>query len=151
MPPPPKPEVPAVSAEALARLSLPADPEHLEALLEFVNGQAQAAGLEPHDLYRVDLAAEEVLTNIVKYAYPQGGGQVRVDCGVAGQSFVMEFRDQGQPFDPLAAAAPDLAEDLRQRPVGGLGIHLVRQVMDQVSYQRQGDTNLLRLAKTIAA
>jgi anti-sigma regulatory factor (Ser/Thr protein kinase) len=140
-----------MAAETLARLSLPADMDHLLVLMDFVNSQAQAAGLDPQSLFRVDLAAEEVLTNIIKYAYPQGEGLVEVACGVQGQNFVMEFMDQGQPFDPLAADEPELSDDLNERPVGGLGIHLVRQVMEQVSYQRQGQTNLLRVAKAMEA
>ncbi|MFH1035694.1 MAG: ATP-binding protein [Pseudomonadota bacterium] len=141
-----------MAAEELARLSLPADHDHLVALMEFVGGQAQAAGLDPQTLFRVDLAAEEILTNIIKYAYPQGEeGMVEVACGVRGGSFVMEFRDQGRPFDPLAVDEPELSEDLRLRPVGGLGIHLVRQVMERVSYHRQGQTNLLKVAKALPA
>jgi anti-sigma regulatory factor (Ser/Thr protein kinase) len=140
-----------MATEALARISQPADMDHLEALMNFIGGHAQASGLDPQSLYRVDLAAEEVLTNIIKYAYPEGQGLVEVACGVEDQSFVMEFRDQGQPFDPLAAEEPELSEDLHLRAVGGLGIHLVRQVMDQVSYHRQDQTNLLRIAKIIGA
>jgi serine/threonine-protein kinase RsbW len=138
-------------AEELARLRLPAGMEHLADLMAFVTSQAQDAGLDQQALFRVDLAAEEVLTNIIKYAYPQDAGLVEVACGVREGSFVMEFRDQGRPFDPLAAGEPVLSENLHERPVGGLGIHLVRQVMDQVSYERQGQTNLLRLAKVLAA
>lgn len=138
-----------MAAEPLARMEQPADMDHLGALMDFVTAQAQAAGLGPQDLYRVDLAAEEILTNVIKYAYPDGAGRVAVACGRQGPDFVMEFRDQGVPFDPLAAGDPPLSEDILERPVGGLGIHLVRQVMDQVAYQRQDQTNLLRLAKTI--
>ena len=138
-----------MAAERLARLRLPADMDHLVQLMDFVNRKAQEAGLDPQSLFRVALAAEEILTNIVKYAYPQGGGRVEVACGLEGQSFVMEFRDQGSPFDPLAAGDPPLSQDIHERPVGGLGIHLVRQVMDQVSYQRQDQTNLLRVAKAV--
>lgn len=138
-----------MSSEPLARLSLPADLDHLAELMDFVNRQAQASGLAPQDLYRVDLAAEEVLTNIIKYAYAQGGGAVEVACGRQAGQFILEFSDQGQPFDPLGQADPDLGGELEARPVGGLGIHLVRQVMDQVSYQRQGRTNLLCLAKNL--
>ena len=61
----------------------------------------------PRIPHRVDLAAEEALTNIIKYAYPQGGGSLEVACGRQGQDFVMEFRNQGQPFDPLAAEGPE--------------------------------------------
>lgn len=138
-----------MAAEPLTRLDLPADMDHLTALMDFVTAQAQAAGLGPQDLYRVDLAAEEILTNIIKYAYPDGGGRVEVACGMQGPSFVMEFSDQGTPFDPLSAGDPLLSEDIEERPVGGLGIHLVRQVMDQVAYQRQDQTNLLKVAKAV--
>lgn len=140
-----------MAAEPLARLDLPADMDHLTALMDFVTAQAQAAGLGPQDLYRVDLAAEEILTNVIKYAYPHGGGRVEVACGLQGSAFVMEFRDQGTPFDPLSAGDPPLSEDIHERPVGGLGIHLVRQVMDQVAYQRQDQTNLLTVAKTVTS
>ncbi len=137
--------------EALPRLRRPADMDHLAPLMEFVGGHAQAAGLDAQGCYRVDLAAEEVLTNIIKYAYGPAGGEVEVACGRVGADFVMEFRDQGQPFDPLEADEPTLSDSMEDRPVGGLGIHLVRQVMDRATYQRLGDTNLLRLEKEITA
>lgn len=136
-----------MAAKPLSSLRLPANDANLPRLMDFVNHEAQAAGLSPQDLYRVELAAEEVLTNIIKYAYPQGAGLVEVACGWSEGSFRMQFRDQGVPFDPLAADHPTVEAALNERQVGGLGIHLVRQIMDQVTYQRQGDDNLLILAK----
>ena len=137
-----------MAAKPPSCLRLPASDANLPRLMEFVNHEAQAAGLSPQDLYRVELAAEEVLTNIIKYAYPQGQtGSVEVACGLGEGRFWMEFRDQGTPFDPVNADKPTVEAALAERPVGGLGIHLVRQIMDQVTYQRQGGDNLLTLSK----
>lgn len=133
---------------ALVRRSAAASNEELPAMMEFVIDQARAAGLSDHHLFQVELAAEEILTNIIKYAYPDGGGDMEVSCGPTPRGFWMEFSDQGPPFNPLAVAEPALDDPVTERQVGGLGLFLVRRFMDEVEYARQGGRNHLRMLKS---
>jgi anti-sigma regulatory factor (Ser/Thr protein kinase) len=94
---------------------------------------------------QLELAVEEAVVNICLYAYevPPGELLVRIDPGE--KSFIVELVDEGIPFDPLAVNEPDLRAAVEERAVGGLGIFLVRRVMDEVAYHREGSRNVLRL------
>jgi anti-sigma regulatory factor (Ser/Thr protein kinase) len=94
------------------------------------------------------LVAEEVVTNVAKYAYAPGAAAGMELIVSTGDDLVsLEFRDQGRPFDPLAQPPPDLEAPLLERPVGGLGLTLVRALVEDVRYAREGGTNVLRLVK----
>ncbi len=93
----------------------------------------------------IDLAVEEVLTNITHYAYPEGSGEIELCCGTDGRQLFIEFTDWGIPFDVSARPDPELSPDVAQREVGGLGIYLVKQSMDDVAYRRELDRNVLTL------
>ena len=96
-------------------------------------------------LFGLELAAEEALVNVVSYAYPQGPGQVSVECRSEDGVFHMEIRDQGQPFDPTLGVAPDLSQGVEERGEGGLGIFFIKRFMDKMAYRRDGDSNVLAL------
>ena len=104
----------------------------------------QAHGIEAARMGEAELIAEELLTNAARAA---GGKAVRasVQCTLTRDQIALEFRDDGAPFDPLARAAPALADDITDRPVGGLGIHLVRELAHRVHYTRAGDENVLEV------
>lgn len=90
------------------------------------------------------LVLEEVFTNIIKYAYADAGAhEVRFAARLTPDHVVMEFVDDGREFDPLAARPPDLARPLEERPIGGLGIHLVRKLADRLDYVRADGRNRL--------
>ena len=102
----------------------------------------------------VELIAEEVLTNIVRENTAPGSNvSVTVGCELNATDIALAFRDDGKPFDPLARAAPNLDEDAARRAVGGLGIHIVRELADAVNYTRVEDRNLfeIRLVRTSAS
>jgi anti-sigma regulatory factor (Ser/Thr protein kinase) len=119
--------------------------ERVPDVIEFISGPASAWGLHPHRLMQLELAIEEVVVNICDYAYevPPGDFVVRVRPGDS--RFVVEVIDEGVPFDPLEVAEPDLLAGAQDRPIGGLGILLVRRLMDEVGYRRQGAQNILTL------
>ena len=95
----------------------------------------------------VDLALEEHLTNLMSYGFPDGREHViKVRLAVASE-VVVEVEDDGLPFDPLQLPEADTSIPLEQRPVGGLGIHLIRKFMDQVEYETRGNRNILRMRK----
>jgi anti-sigma regulatory factor (Ser/Thr protein kinase) len=119
--------------------------ESLEAFRQFVREGARAAALNDEKLWRLDLVLEEALVNVFRYAYPPDTpGEVRLGwrSGENGGLPVV-ICDSRREFDPLSKAPPDLTADLEDRPVGGLGIHLIRQIAASVQYQRIGDMNQL--------
>jgi serine/threonine-protein kinase RsbW len=116
------------------------------ALVEELGAQHQLPMAIVND---VCVALDEVLSNIVAHGYePEAGGDIvaRLDCDAGG--FRIEVEDGGKAFDPLQAPPPDLSAALRERKVGGLGIHLIRNLMDRVAYQRIDGKNRLRMAKS---
>lgn len=98
----------------------------------------------------VHVALDELLHNTIAYGFAgRGRGEIVVDVELRPDQLVVTLSDDGPPFDPLALAAPDTTLPVDERAVGGLGIHLVRQLMDDVGYQRRGDRNLVTLAKRL--
>ena len=129
-----------------ASLTVPAKIDVLSQCTEFVLAHAAEAGFTPARLCDVELVVEEVVANICRHGYDHQAGQVELRCRrVDGQRLLLEFIDCGRPFDILAAQQPDLAADLDQREVGGLGVPLIRALVDEASYQREGNCNILRL------
>jgi serine/threonine-protein kinase RsbW len=123
----------------------PARSEHLPALMRFVAERARSRGFDHKKVNEVELAVEEALVNIMKYAYPDGAGDVRVACEEQGAGLRVEITDSGIPFDPLAPGDPDLSLGIEDRPIGGLGIFLIRKLATEVRYRRENDTNHLIL------
>jgi len=95
----------------------------------------------------VTLALDELVTNVITHAYKDGPGEVAVIVRLADGVLHAEGIDDGPPFDPLAQAAPDTSLSLEDREIGGLGLHLVRTMMDEVEYSREDDRNHVRLQK----
>ena len=93
----------------------------------------------------MDLAVEEIVVNICSYAYQIPPGEITVRLEETEDALAVDFIDNGVPFDPLAVEEPDVARPLQEREQGGLGILLVRRVMDEVHYRREKDRNCLRI------
>jgi len=102
-------------------------------------------------VFEVQTAVDEACTNIIKYAYSEEGGVITITCESQDNDFVVTIRDNGKPFDPSSVPPPDLEADLDKRRIGGLGIYLMKKLMDDVSYSfdaRKG--NILVMRKTLA-
>ena len=124
-----------------ARKDCPAALDRLEAL-------CRAAGLAEPVVLELRLVGEEVMTNVAKYGFDPGATPaMELLLSVTDHAAVLEFRDEGRPFDPLAQPPPDLDAPVEERPVGGLGLALVRAMVDEARYAREGATNVLRLVK----
>ena len=105
-------------------------------------------GLAPEVVHDLNLAVEEILANIISYAYTDGREhEIRVRLSAQPEEVKAELEDDGEPFNPLEAPEPDTAKPLEERTIGGLGIHLVRKLTDGLEYKRQGDRNLLTIKK----
>lgn len=112
---------------------------------------ASRCGLFEEDLYQLNLILEEVVANVISYAYEDNGRHEIVVCVERkDRELIMEVEDDGKPFDPLQAAPPDLGRPLEEMQVGGLGLHLVRRFTSAMQYERSEGKNRLRMIKTIA-
>jgi serine/threonine-protein kinase RsbW len=126
------------------------------AALGLVSGQVRdfLCGCKAPDsaCFLTDLIIEELVTNTIKYGYDDASvHQIFVNVSFHDGRLCIEVRDNGHPFDPLAQDAPDLTLPTDERPIGGLGIHLVRQMTDDVRYERRGDENVVTATKTFPA
>jgi serine/threonine-protein kinase RsbW len=131
---------------SMTSLTLPARIDFLPCGLALVVECATAAGFAPKRVMEIELAVEEAFANICLYAYPNGCGEVEVRCTQdETRHLLIELIDFGIPFDMLARPAPDLTVDAAQRQIGGLGIPLIRALMDNATYHREGTRNILRL------
>ena len=126
------------------RLILPASAGSISALSEFVRGGAVAAGIAENELAKLDLVLEEILINVARYAYTPETGAVEVAYAQAGPCKLhVEIADFGRVFNPLEADPPDFSRGLADRPIGGLGVFLVRSMVDSIDYRRDQDRNIL--------
>jgi anti-sigma regulatory factor (Ser/Thr protein kinase) len=126
-------------------LTLPAKTESLRGVTRFVREGAREANLPEAQMDELDLLVEEIFMNIARHSYPDGAsGVVNVMYSVSGPAeLVVEFSDQGVEFNPLALSAPDLVLDLAERRAGGLGVFLVKEFADSLSYRREQGWNRL--------
>ena len=109
-------------------------------------------GVATEHVLRLDVALDEVLANVILYAFGDGRPhEIAIEVALNETALSLEVADDGKPFDPLSRHAPTLDGTLEERAVGGLGIHLVRRLMDEVTYRRADGMNRLLLRKTIAA
>ena len=118
-----------------------------EALEEF----GDECGLSVAEVYKINLVLDELLTNLISYAYPDREKHlIRLRVALADGRLTAQLTDDAQPFDPLAEASPAVLDGaLEDRPIGGLGLHFVRTLMDEVSYRRVGQFNELTLVKRV--
>ena len=126
------------------------DVANVPSLAEFVEGVCEEAEIDMMTTMQLNLAIEEAVVNVMDYAYPAGTeGEVVVDAKVEDGVLQIVISDHGTPFDPTAKAEVDTTLPAEERKIGGLGIHLIRNIMDEVSYERVGDRNVLTLKKKI--
>ena len=124
---------------------LPARVDSLDAARRYVGDCADRVGLDPQRRFAVLLALEEAFVNVCGHAYPGAAGDVELACEHREGAFVLEIGDAGVGFDVLSHPTPDLSAGIEERPLGGLGIHLIRSVAKGVTYRRDGPRNVLRM------
>jgi len=123
--------------------------EFLDEIREFVGDIARAGGFGDKDVYNIQLAADEAASNIIEHAYEGvSDGLLELSCGVKGNTITIILVDYGKSFDPSAVPMPDLKADLSERKIGGLGIFLMRKLMDEVRYEvKPNKNNVLTMTK----
>ena len=125
--------------------------DNLDSVLAFVDEQLEATECSMKIQMQIDLAVEEIFVNIANYAYdPETGpATVRVDVAPDGTVVTITFVDNGVPYDPLGHEDPDITLPADDRPIGGLGILMVKKTMDDVSYEYKDGKNRLTIEKRL--
>jgi anti-anti-sigma factor len=130
-------------------LTVPASLDALATISDFVVAQAEAAGMDDHAVWQVQLATDEAATNVVQHSYAEHTGVIHVTTLVHDDVFEIMLRDQGRAFDPAQVPPPDLHSPLEERRTGGLGIYLMRTLMDTVEFRVEKGENVLHMTKRI--
>ena len=129
--------------------TFPARFEFLDEIRNFVAKVAHEGGFTEKAIYSLQLAADEAASNIIEHAY-QGvaNASLQMTCDMQDDELIITMRDSGKPFDPSNVKQPNLKADLSKRQIGGLGVYLMRKLMDEVRYESNAKTgNLLTMTK----
>ena len=135
----------------MKELTIEAMPEKIPVITAFVDEQLEQLDCPARAQAQIDIAIDELFSNIVHYAYhPEiGWATVRVEVVEEPLSVVITFIDQGEPYDPLAKLDPDVTLSAEEREVGGLGIYIVKKSMDEITYEYKEGRNILRIRKEL--
>lgn len=123
--------------------------EFLDEIREFVGDVARKGGFSNKDVYNIQLATDEAASNIIEHAY-EGvpNGVLELACNMEKDIIKIVLIDYGVPYDPSVVPMPDIKADLSERKIGGLGIFLMRKLMDEVRYEPRADkSNVLTMTK----
>jgi anti-sigma regulatory factor (Ser/Thr protein kinase) len=142
----------------MSSIQLPAKIENMELLVQFISDIARKLGFSGKRIKEIELATEEALVNIINYAYPDHSGNIKVTCSQdptngsckdSSKAFVIKIEDTGIAFDIMSLKDPDISTGISDREVGGLGVFLIRKLMDKVLYHRKNKKNILELVVNI--
>lgn len=134
----------------MATLSLFADVSELATIREFVAQAGRDLGLDERRIYDLQLAVDEACANVVQHGYGGQGGEIEITVERDEEEVRVTLRDWGTSFDPQAVPAPDVTASLEQRRLGGLGLFLINQVMDDVSFEFDAESgNVLTMVKRL--
>lgn len=130
-----------------SHLTVRADPAKRREVLGFVRHALQDANLDEKGLFEIELAIDEAITNIISHGYPAGGGPLTVGVLPGEEWVTVELRDRGIPFNPLLHPPVDVSAPLGDRKIGGLGVHLIRNLMDEIAYEYRDGENILTMRR----
>lgn len=129
-------------------LEMEASCEKLDVLLTSLRTDMEQKGCPADKQTSLEICAEEIFVNIASYAYGQTTGKVHITEEVTDSSIMLCFQDQGIPYDPLSKEDPDITLSAQERQIGGLGIYMVKNMMDDVSYEYKDGYNCLTMKMT---
>lgn len=121
----------------------------MDEIRDLVAEVARKGGFSEKEIYSLQLAADEAASNIIEHAYAGvSNASLEVTCDFNGSELIITMRDNGKPFDPSKVKQPNLKADLSERQIGGLGMYLMRKLMDNVRYEANSRTgNILTMTK----
>jgi len=134
----------------MAKLSIENKIENLNKLAEFVENFGEENKLSPKNIFELNLILDELITNIISYAYKDDANHIiELEINLENDELKIQLIDDGKEFNPLEKEDVKLDEDLDERKIGGLGIHIVKEKSDQIDYKRESNKNILLLKKKL--
>lgn len=129
-------------------ISVQASTEYLAEVRDFVARHASEFGFKKQDVDDIRLAVDEAYTNIIKHAYQNDGDKsVDIELGYNSNTFWVSLLDTGNTFDPKNYTKPDVRQKMKEKKRGGVGVYLIRKLMDDVEYKTKGSVNEIRMSK----
>lgn len=137
------------NSTATYSISVQASTEHLAEVRDFVAKHASEFGFKKQEVADIRLAVDEAYTNIIKHAYKNDEQKsVDIKLGYNGDTFWISLLDTGDAFDPKNYSKPDVRQKIKEKKRGGVGVYLIRKLMDDVEYHTRGSVNEIRMTKT---
>lgn len=138
--------------EILKKLIVPARDEELDKVQDFIKAELDANNCSVRTQIQLQIAVEEIFVNIAHYAYESEDGvvEVRLDIGKKARAIEITFIDSGKPYNPLKKPDPDITLSADNRSIGGLGIYMVKRIMDGITYKYKDNRNILTIIKHMA-
>lgn len=136
----------------MVEIIVPARVAELDRVIDFVNENLDVINCSSYDKATLDIAVEEIFVNIASYAYEndrEGDAVIRVALQKKPPKVIIQFMDSGAPYNPLDREDPDIDAELDERAIGGLGIFLVKESMDEMSYEYTDGKNILTIEKNL--
>lgn len=135
----------------MKKFTVPARLEQLESVQDFISQELERCGCDMHVQMQIEMAVEEIFVNIAHYAYDSGAGDATIQCEILENPLrtVIQFMDHGTPFDPLKKEDADTSPEALNAREGGLGILMVKKLMDEVSYSYEDGKNILTIHKNL--
>jgi len=136
----------------MAEITVPARRSELDRVIDFINEHLEEVGCSNYDKATLDIAVEEIFVNIASYAYEsdrEGDAVIRAVLEKEPPHILIQFIDQGTPYNPLERGDPDITLDVDERAIGGLGIFLVKESMDNMYYEYKDNKNILTIEKKL--
>lgn len=135
----------------MEKITLDATIENIGVVTDFIDAKLEEAGCGMKAEMQINIVIDEIFSNIAKYGYASGKGDATVTVDILQDPLRAEiqFINSGEPYDPLAQEDPDIHASLDDRPMGGLGILIIKKTMDEVTYENKDGQNILRVLKTL--
>jgi len=135
----------------MSKITFDANFQNLDEIREFVGDAARQVGFSDKEIYSIQLAADEASSNIIEHAYSSiEDGKLEIECISGNGELKIVMHDWGKPFDPSSIPEPNIKADLSERKIGGLGMYLMRKLMDEVTYNSSPETgNTLIMVKRV--
>jgi serine/threonine-protein kinase RsbW len=136
--------------EQAVKVELPSQTDYISLVRQFVGGIAKKAGFNDIEIEKIELALDEACSNVLQHAYKfEGNNRYAIEISVKNTKFDIIITDQGDSFSFHDAVVPDIEKHVSELKVGGLGIFIMQQMMDEVRYETRANSNILRLVKYI--
>ncbi|MCR4926957.1 MAG: ATP-binding protein [Lachnospiraceae bacterium] len=135
----------------MKEITVDATLDNIETVTDFIDAELERVDCPPKAMMQINIAVDELFSNIARYAYEpeKGPATVRVEVDPDSPEVVITFLDHGKPYNPLENEDPDITLSAEERGIGGLGIFMVKKTMDEIEYEYRDGKNILKVKKKL--